>query len=274
MRNSEHYHVDPDRQECDAWLEEGALLYRIASLTHWQQRYIIAGNGPMKTRAAGRYHNGDQRTTYCANNMILCCAEMLYHMCRKFLEQLENFQPREHAETWTMQDTKLVIFAVKKIEDLVYVDSIGAKVYDARVTSSTVVFPDRIYGPLHEMSNRIRQEKKSGVVYPSARHSQDLAFAFFKNETRKVMPAPYEGLSLTLQLIAEDQDIRSFPPRRFKVYTDKLHATMGYYEFKDVTQFDSLKAAGLIYPTDIPASGYVDFVRRRYTDYPKRAVCP
>jgi hypothetical protein len=274
MRKKEHYHIDPDRQESDAWLEDGALLYRIASLSHWQSRYIITGDGPMKTRSAGRYHSADQRTSYCANNMIVCFSEMLYHMYRKFLEQLEKSQPREHAETWTTQDSKLVIFAVKRIDDLVYMDSIGAKSYDAGITSSTVVFPDPVYGPLHNISDRVRQEKKSGVVYPSARHSEDFAFAFFKNETRKLMDVPYQALSINLQLIAEDQDTNSFPPHRFKVHTDKLHATMGYYQFKDPDHLDTLKNDGLIFPTTVPDSGYIDFVRRRYTEYPKRAVCP
>ena len=274
MRNEKDYHVDPDRQVFDAWLEEGALLYRIASLSHWQRSYIITGEGSIKTRSEGRFHRVDQRTSYCANNIIVCLSEMLYHMYRRFLAQLEQFQPREHSTIWTTQKYRLVIFAVKRIDDLVYVDSIGAKKYDSRITSSTVVFPDPLYGPLHNISDRVRLDMKNGVVYPSARHSEDFAFALFKNETSKLMEDPYKAPHITLQLIAEDQDIISFPPDGFKVYTDKLHATMGYYQFDKPNQLDALKDAGLIYPEDIPASGYIDFVRRHYPDYPKCAIRP
>jgi hypothetical protein len=175
---------------------------------------------------------------------------------------------------WTLRTYKLAIFSVKKIDELVYVDSIGAKSYDARIISSTVVFPDDIYGPLHHISDRLREEKKRGVVYPSARHSRDFAFAFFKNETRKIRDDFYEAPLLNLQLIVEEQNPLDFPPQRFKVHTDKLHATMGYYEFADNSEFDRLKSEGLIYPSGIPNSGYIDFVRRHYTDYPKCAIRP
>jgi hypothetical protein len=96
----------------------------------------------------------------------------------------------------------------------------------------------------------------------------------FKNETRNIRADFYEAPFLTLQLIVEDQDTSSFPPREFNVHTDKLHATMGYYEFQDPTELDKLKARGLIYPASIPSSGYVDFVRRHYTTYPRGAIRP
>jgi hypothetical protein len=189
------------------------------------------------------------------------------------LEQVEQNQIPEHLDTWTsVIDKRLAIFAVKRIDDLVYLDSIGAKVYDSRVISSTVVFPDPTYGPLHAISNRLRMDKKGGVVYPSARHSKDFAFAFFKSETRKIKEEFYETPFINLRLIVEDQDTSSFPPREFKVHTDKLHATMGYYEFSEPPHFEALKREGLIYPDSIPVSGYVDFVRRHYSDYPGGAV--
>lgn len=274
MRNSKHYVIDDERQEADAWLEEGALLYRIASQQHWQRDFIVAGDGPMHARTPGRFHGADQRASYCANNIFLCFAEMLYHMYRNFLTQLSQFQPEAHAREWTVKKLRLVIFTVKRIDALVYVDSIGVKSYDPTITSSTVVFPDPIYGPLHNVSERARQAKKNGVVYPSARHSKDLAFVFFRNETPNVLETPYKALDITLQLISEEQDTLSFPPSRFKVYTDKLHATMGYYQFDDPAQLDALKKEGFIYPEDLPLSGYVDFVRRHYEDYPKCAVRP
>ena len=88
------------------------------------------------------------------------------------------------------------------------------------------------------------------------------------------MEKPYIGLPISLRLIAEDQDTTSFPPKKFKVHTDKLHATMGYYQLKDEDQLEALKAEGLIHPKNIPAWGYVDFVRRRYDEYPRRDIRP
>lgn len=275
--NDDLYAFDKfDREESNAAIKDGALLYRIASLNHWQQRYILSGDGPMKVKSKGRFHTIDQRTSYCANNVLVCFAEVLYHIYRRFLAQLESNQPVEHADTWTVQHSRLAIFSVKEIDNLVYVDSIRAKGYDPRITSSTVVYPDPIYGPLHTISDSLRQKEKSGVVYPSARHSRDFAFAFFKNETRKIKAAFYEAPLITLRLIVEDQDLSSFPPKRFKLETDKLHATMGYYEFDDPGQLDDLKRNGLIYPSEIPPSGYVDFVRRNYQNgnYPRSAVRP
>jgi RES domain len=269
------YEIDTlDRQESDASIKDGALLYRVASPTHWNWPHIISGDGTMKKKSVGRFHRIDQRASYCANNVIVCLSEMLYHQYRKFLSQVEANQPRDHLDQWTLRKSRLAIFSVKRIDGLVYVDSIGAKSYDARIISSTVVFPDPLYGPLHVISDQLRQHEKSGVVYPSARHSKDFAFAFFKNETSKIKRGDfYEAPLITLQLIVEEQDT-SYPPTRFRVHTDKLHATMGHYEFDDPDHFEALKDEGLIYPKGIPASGYIDFVRRHYTDYPKCAVCP
>jgi hypothetical protein len=115
---------------------------------------------------------------------------------------------------------------------------------------------------------------KRGIVYPSARHSRDLAFALFKDETRNLKETPYQAPHVMLQLIAEDQDMSASHPNRFKVQTDKLHATMGYYQFHNPKHLDDLKDEGLIFPSNVPASGYVDFVRRYYEDYPKCAVRP
>jgi hypothetical protein len=275
--NPSLYEIDGNnRQRSEAALEDGALLYRIASRNHWEQRFIIAGDGPMKgNKTIGRFHTVDQRTSYCANNILVCFSEMLYHMYRKFLDEVETTNNPEHLESWTiLRNVRLATFSVKRIKDLIYVDSIGAKFYDARLISSIVVFPDPVYGPLHRVSNRLRMENKSGVAYPSARHSKDFAFALFKNETRNIRADFYEAPFLTLQLIVEDQDTSSFPPREFNVHTDKLHATMGYYEFQDPTELDKLKARGLIYPASIPSSGYVDFVRRHYTTYPRGAIRP
>lgn len=274
MYNPTLYQVDTEnRQEDYASILDGAMLFRITSLSHWDKHDIISGEGCLNKTSKGRYHQA-QRVSYCANNVIICISELLYHMYRKVLDGIKDNHPTRHLSTWFKQQFRLAIFSVEEISDLVYVDSIGAKNYDPRILSSTVVFPDAIYEPLQVISARLRLDGKNGVVYPSARHSRDLAFALFNNETSKIKDTFYEAPFIKLQLILEEQDCSTFPPESFKPHTDKLHATMGYYEFEDKTHLDKLKTDQLIYPNDIPPSGYIDFVRRHYVVYPQDAFRP
>lgn len=274
MYNPSLYQVDTEnRQEDYAVVLDGAVLFRIASLSHSDKNNIISGEGGTMKSSVGRYHQG-QRVSYCANNVIICISELLYHMYRKVLDGIKDGQPTRHLSSWFKQEYNLAVFSVEEISDLVYVDSIGAKSYDPRILSSTVIFPDATYDPLHDISAKLRLEGKNGVVYPSARHSKDLAFAFFNNETSKIKGAFYETLLIKLQLILEDQDCSAFPPNTFKPHTDKLHATMGYYEFENPDHFNKLKDSKLIYPNDTPPRGYIDFVRRHYLNYPREAFRP
>lgn len=274
MYDSNLYQVDiQNRQESYAIIQDGALLYRLASISHWEKHHIISGEGALNPGSIGRYHQG-QRVSYCANNIIICISELLYHMYRKVLDGIKANEPTRLLSLKINQRFRLAIFSVEEIANLVYVDSIGAKEYDPTILSSTVVYPDPTYEPLNRISYNLRTGGKSGVVYPSARHSKDLAFAFFNDETSKIKSSFYEAPFVNLRLIVEEQDKTSFPPENFMPHTDKLHATMGYYEFEDPNELDALKTDGLVHPTNIPFSGYVDFVRRHYLNYPRDAFLP
>jgi RES domain-containing protein len=264
-----------NQQDSDAEIKDGAILYRIASLSHWEKTFILSGQGAVVTGSTGRFHRVHQQTSYCANNVIVCLSEVLYHMYRQVLKAIDDgILSQSHIFQRVTQLHKFVIFSVSDIDNLVYVDSIDAKSYDRRIISTTVVYPDPTYGVLHKISDEVRMQNKNGVIYPSARHSVDLAFAFFKDETAKIKTDFYEAPLLKLQLIAENQIISSMPPTPIKPFSDKLHATIGYYEFMDAAHFQTLDSNGLLYPAGLPVSGYVDFVRRQYSTYPRQAYLP
>jgi hypothetical protein len=264
-----------NKQDSDAEIKDSAILYRIASLSHWEKMFILSGQGAVKTGSTGRFHRVHQQTSYCANNVIVCLSEVLYHMYRQVLKAIDDgVLSQSHIFQRATQLNKFVIFSVRDIDNLVYVDSIEAKSYDRRIISTTVVYPDPVYGPLHGISDQVRLQNKNGVVYPSARHSVDLAFAFFKDETAKIKPNFYEAPVLELKLIAESQNLSLMPPSQIKPFSDKLHATIGYYKFTNIAHFQDLDSKGLLYPTGLPPSGYVDFVRRQYSSYPRQAYLP
>jgi hypothetical protein len=260
---------DANHYDDDASLEDGAVLYRIASISHWEKRFIFTGFGA--TKGDGRFHKIHQLTTYCANNVLLCIAEVLYHMYRRVLDGIREKQPPRLIDSWATADFRLVALSVFPIIDLVYADTEGVRLnYDARIVGSTLVFPDPIYGPLHDFSDMMRHKVRTGVIYPSARHSVDLALALFLDNTNKIKNDFYEVLPIRLQLVPEDQDFTAAPVISRPI-VQKLHATIGYYNFTDTAAFSSLKSNGLLNPRDIPERGYIDFVRRRYDNYPSDA---
>lgn len=275
MFDKRAYIIDEtDQDNEDAAVMSGAVLYRIASLSHWGKDDVLSGAGAARGSSDGRFHRINQLTSYCANNVIVCLAELLYHMYRKVLDGIRDRQHPRHINSWASADYRLVILSVDEINELVYADSEGARIlYDPRVAGSTVIFPDPTYGPLHDFSDQLRRGSKNGVVYPSARHSVDFAFAFFKDETSKIRSDFYEAISLNLQLVPESQDLTS-PPIKCKPIVQKLHATMGFYKFTDATTLTDVKGRGLVNPANIPEQGYIDFVRRNYRSYPNDAVLP
>lgn len=266
MYNPTLYDIDETNKDNEqATLKPGALLYRIASLTHWRQNQVLTGEGAMLSKSTGRFHVVDQRTTYCANNVMVCLSELLFHTYRRFLDGVRKNQSISHLNSLSHLECRLVILSVNEIDDLVYIEAYGARTYDPRIVSSTIVFPDSVYGPLHELSNSLRLSDKSGVVYPSARHSVGFAFALFRDETSRIKQF-YSAPLVTLQLIAEDQDM-SVPPRQVRPTRERLHATMGYYSFHQPADIDDLKRQNLLNPGDLRPSGYIDFVRRQYYSY-------
>jgi hypothetical protein len=266
----EAMHHDPD-----ATLEDGAMLYRITSRTYSGRSEILTGNGPANGVTKGRFHTIGQRATYCANNVMVCLAEILFRQYRAMLDGIEKDTPPFLLKPQAIGMHVLVILAIDKIDEIVFADSVGARFYNPNITGPSITTPDLVYKQLHEFSDAIRSYRKKGIVYPSARHSEGFAFALFNDESGKVQSTPYETLELKLQLVSEKQDLSIKPPARFDIYVDKIHPTIGYYEFTDDIAFNDLKSRGLIHPDGLPARAYFDFVRRRYgRSYPNDAHFP
>jgi RES domain-containing protein len=256
----------------DASLEDGALLFRISSYTHSDTDKILTGNGAAQGTHKGRFHTTAQRATYCANNVLVCVAEVLYHMYRGVLDGIRDRVAPSELASRTEDQRVLTVLAVNRIPDLVYADSKeAASLYAPHITGPSITCPDSVYDPLHVFSDAVRVQRKNGIVYPSARHSQDLAFALFRDETSRIKRGSDERLEIKLRLVGEHQDLHTTPPVRFRIFEEKLHPTMGYYEFTDSDAFAHLKANNRINPDNLPERGYVDFVRRRYPIYPDKA---
>ena len=267
------YCFDQNRAKHNATLLEGAYLYRLASLHHCDELNILNGRGTIVSRSFGRFHVPMQQTTYCANNILVCIAEVLFHMYKTTLQRIQERQPSAVVTQGTRAERCLVILKVKEITDLVYLDSDGVMLdYDSRICGATTVFPEAVYTVFHAFNNKMREVGKKGILYPSARHSRDLCVALFDDETQKIQ-SYCRRLNITLQLVSEDQDFCQ-PTRLCNPFREKLHATMGYYCFHDSRQLEDVRAAKEINPGDMPLCGMVDFVRRRYQDYPSQAVCP
>lgn len=262
------YKVDTaNRQDADAVVKDGALLYRVASLLHSERQYILTGEGALLSE--GRYHDNNpldpELTSYCANNVTLCLSEALFRLYRRLLDSVQQEHDATHLSGHTVRERCLVIFAVDQIDDLVYVDSTGARNhYYQKLNGPTITTPDLVYTPLQNFAKAVRKQGKNGVVYPSARHSEDLAFAFFEDRSGHVRHDPYVVLNLKLQLVSEEQDFSAKPSAVIDFKVEKLHHTIGYYEFTEPKTFDNLKAQGLLNPSTLPVRGYIDFVRRRY----------
>lgn len=266
------YRFDRDNAYHEATLLQGAYLYRLTSINHAGIDDLLSGRGPEKSRAKGRFNASQQKATYCTNNALVCIAEVLYHMYRIVLNKMTNKLAYRDIRSSLEAERCLVVLRVEEIPDLVYVDCEAVRVeFDARFGGTTVVFPDDLYAPFWDFNDRLRSNGKKGVIYPSARHSRDVCLALFDDETSRIIPNTDERLNIKLQLLAEDQDPRQ-PPQRCDPYKEKLHATMGYYSFTDQAEFDRVRNLGRLHPRDLPFSGMVDFVRRRYANYPGDAV--
>lgn len=263
-----------NKERHEAVLRENACLYRVTSTIHCSATDILTGRGPMSSLEPGRFNAPQQQTTYCANNILVCFSEVLFHMYRLVLKRIQN---KKYALTRAamISERALVVIRVKEIKDLVYIDSAGVAVdYDHLVYGAAAVFPDPHYAVFQEFSNRVRQEKKRGIIYPSARHSRDVCMALFHDETNSILPGCHQIASVRFQLIPEDQNLDERPTAGgFDPYARKIHPTMGHYEVTDADTWEQLRDAKLLNPSGIPQVGMIDFVRRRYRVYPDQAVC-
>lgn len=237
----------------------------------------MTGLGPEYSREPGRYHRIQQRTTYCSNNILVSISEVLFHMYRKALDAISACLEYSHVAQYLFQPRVLVVFGVSQIDDMVLVESQDVQDrHGTHLSGTMLVHPDPHYKVLPEFAEELRSERAKGVFYPSARHSLDLAFAFFDDNSNCIMDDTYELLHLELRLVTEDQNpaIQPTPITREIVRYKKLHATMGHYAFTDPATLQNLDSAGLLYPQGLPNRGMVDFVRRHYVHYPHDAVRP
>lgn len=271
MYDANHYGYDINRQSPTAHIKNGAILYRLASIHFCDKAQILNGLGPVGARKKGRFNEPDQLTTYCANNVLVCLSEVLYHLYRSLLDAIRDKADYDDVCKCTVWKKCLVVFKVKEIQDIIYIDSDGVRVqYDSRITGTTVVFPDPVYDPFYYINSRIRNDGKEGLFYTSARHSRDICIALFNDKTEKAIDV-CEKLPVELQLIPEGQDPKSIPIK-LNPYKDRAHPTMGYYKFENSAEFNRVCHTGVINPKHIPSSGIMDFVRRNYAKYPKDAI--
>lgn len=257
---------------CAARLLDGAIVYRITSTTHAERRHILSGMGAGRSAEYGRFHAPHQITSYCCSNVLVSIAEMLYHMYRRTLQAVANRAEPPDVRRWATEEKCLHALTLRQIPDLVYTDAKDVRAqYDARLCGSAIVFPDPKYDFLLEFNNLLRQRKRRGVLYPSARHSRGLCIALFSDETSSI-DRWSKGIRLRLQLMPEDQPLNEMPAPLLDAYETKIHPTMGYYEVLSGKRFGEAQRSGLL-PADLPTQGKVDFVRRNYAGYPKQAVC-
>jgi hypothetical protein len=272
MFDANLYEYDQTRTSYKAVLRKGAYLYRVTSLSHNDVGDVFAGRGPTLSRFPGRFHRLQQATTYCANNMLVCISEVLFHMYREALDSLQARKPRAEVRSLLEQKRCLIVTRLKSdLDQFVYVDAKDIVEFDHMMYGTTCVFPDASYNMFHDLSDRLRGERKKGIVYPSARHSKDVCIAMFDDETKNVDDACFERLYLTLKLLSEEQEPGQ-PIKRIDPFEEKLDPTMGYYEFSQPEHLDRIRAAGFCNPADMSEKGIIDFVRRRYKEYPTEAV--
>jgi hypothetical protein len=217
----------------------------------------------------GRCHGFHQPTSYVSNNVLLCMAEVLYHMSRSAMLTMAN---KGNARQWRDKASAhkdLVIFEAHRVDDLIYLDTSESRTQANPVASAIIVHPDCLYEPVQHASDHYRGQGKIGVVYPSARHSRDFAIALFLDRTSSIRNIS-AVIDVCLTLLAEDETTLATDPR-FNPYEHMISHTKGRY---DIDPGDLASCSHLLYPALPRASGIVDFVRRPYHTYPNDAVSP
>jgi hypothetical protein len=266
------YDYDPNNINHEAKLNNGAYLYRLTSITHSEIDDALNGGGPLKSSQPGRFNNPYERASYCANNTLVCIAEILYHMYRTALNRIENRDPDGFILESFLAKRALISIRVSEIDNMVHIDGSDVKRhFDQRMGGTATVFPGPNYDMTLGFNKLLRDKGKRGVFYPSARHSKDICIALFDDETSRIDQGSYKLLNVELRLLPETQPLKT-PFSICEPFTDKLHPTMGYYSFDDPAQLADAKTRKTINPADLPEKGIVDFIRRQYRDYPRDAV--
>ncbi len=263
-----------DRIKCGSTLEEEAVIYRISSPHHANKDDAFSGDGCAHSSYPGRFNAPQQRAVYCSNNIILCISEILFHNYRTTLNRIKEKFPPEMIREKINDKKALIIARTSQINELVYLDSKDFyREYGlAEVQGTWLVHPDVTYPPHQIVSNLIREKNKNGILYPSARHSRDVAIALFRDVSTKIREDEYYTLEINLVLVAEDTPPDNCAFSLCDPTDQKLHFTMGYYSIEDQDEFERLKSKKYINPINMKPFGMIDFVRRKYKDYPNDAI--
>jgi len=112
-----------DHKSHEASILPGAYLYKLGGLQHTGRPYLLSGGAPLDNPGFGRFHGPQQRTSYCSNNVLLAIAEVLYHIYRSTLAEIEAGTHSEPVKERTIRLRRLYAFQVKGITDLVNIDS-------------------------------------------------------------------------------------------------------------------------------------------------------
>lgn len=259
---------------CACNIDDGATIYRLTSPSYANIGDAFTGAGCANSSSKGRFNYSHQRAIYCSNNILLCISEILFHNYRTTLDRIANNYTPELIREKIEDKKALVIAKTQDIGDMVYLDSkdFYREYRMPEVYGTWLVHPDINYPPYQTVAGMIRDNEKNGIMYPSARHSRDVAIVLFKDTTSKIKEDDYYALEVTLKLLKEDTTPANSSMVVCDPNDDKLHFTMGYYCFEDHEQFENLKNLNLINPSKMESSGMIDFVRRNYKDYPHDAV--
>lgn len=252
------------QQDYEAVVEEGTLLYRVASAGFAEIDQLLTPS--WRGRGPGRWHRGGKdQAAYASNSVLIAICEVLYHMRRTMLERLVEDVPTKKILSCRSRTAVLAAMRMKEIDDLIFVDAKNIRTdFGPRLCGTALVTTEKL-DPLWDFGIALSSvHKKRGVVYPSARHHtpspKDVAVAFFEDESKAIEDVS-ALLSVRLKLISEDQSLKTKPPRAVHPFDEKVHQTTGYYEF-DKKDFLKAKKSGLIRPLGIPHSGYVEFTRK------------
>lgn len=270
-----------DNQHSEASIDEGALLYRVASSNRCGKEELLKTY--WKGKGKGRWHEAGKPTkgaSYASNNVLIAISEVLYHMHRAMLDAIRT-QNSDDILSAVERKAALAIMRMKKVEDLYYVNSALAKQKLCLELQGTAqIYSDTFYEPFYISANKIRRAKKSGVIYPSARHlspvNDDFAVAFF-DDKKVLIKEVLKKIPLKLTLVQEEQDTR-IPPEHPKPFEGFVNQNIGFYEFEMTDpEFNELIRKSLLRPElpfIFPRRGYLSFMRQPSlrSTYPKEAV--
>jgi hypothetical protein len=245
-----------DAIRADAEIEQSTRLYRITSPSFVSKNFLLNGKGCIL--CDGRYHCIRDLTSYASDNVFLCIAEKLFHMSNMSLEKLKNNSPNEFFKVASKR-CSLVVFKCNNVTDLVNINSDNAcKQYNTN--PSAITHPDTFYSQLQNISRRIRNNSKKGIISPSARHSKGLTVVFFGDHTASIEDIEFI-FDIELSLVSEDMKTLASGGGGFNFRRDRINQNIGFFKFH---QNQLSRNFALLNPRFSRPSGLIDFCRLRY----------